>query len=1096
MPFAFVNGQLVTTGGAPGPTAVSPSASGGINAPTGSGSGAAPAPTAPKAPAVGPQTAPYATSTPGFGAGGVSPQYGTQSPTFLGTGTYTAPLFPINDQAITGAPAQGAAQNYGLNDVWSNLNTELQNAPNQGAGMVRASTGGPASYQAATGDAAQVQAAQSGYATSQAAQAAAASAEAAQGGYATGQAAQGGYATSQAAQGGYAQAGGVGLGVGGNSIAQQQALANTLNTQANGGGVSAADLQLKAGSDAGIAQQLAVLGSQRGATNAALAQRNAADQGAAAHAVLNQQMGIQRAQETQAAQQAEGAVLAAQGSQAAGINATQAGLTQQTQLANAANAQQSTLANTQNVQQAALTNAANAQAAQLQNAGFSQQTGLANEANAQQSTLQNTQNIQQANEANAALSQQAALANAGFTQQTSLSNAANAQQAGIQNAELAQQAGLANQGATNAMTSGNLAAINAASLGNAQLSQQTTLANLGYTNAASLANQNTELANSTLYDNEINAVLGAQAGIGQANKAASLADQQLQLQQMIAANQVNEQGFASSAQANANLTGAVVSGVAGLGAAGLNSLASSGGSAGAGAGDDITTFVPSAADTGTLGPNSPYYASSDENLKTGIEGGNPMMQSFLKNYRAAAGGSDATKVDVGEGSSFRNPTYGRTGAGGSAGGGGTGSSIGGLLGGIAGAVGGSFLLPGIGTAIGGSLGAKGGSAIGGAIGNGVDPATGATGGMAQMSPGSGVTVDESGWGQLPPAATGAALSDENEKGAITSGNRGMQAFLSQANAQTSAQNNSGSQSNAFMQTGTPPTAQADTQMPHAGFGTVSAPPAPPTVAGTTGPNPQQPFLQDPGAQNSGMPQLQGGPRGVGINYGGSSGGGFSDAGSPTGGTSGGGGITNYGGYQGASMDPSSAIGGGQIPQQTLVASPFAAGQTPPMLAAATNGTVQDGNPFLSVAPALTAPSMGSQVTSAGGLSYDPNGPFTQSGNGIGTVGRAVALSDEDEKDKATDPESVQRMLDQLQAYSYRYKDPKAPGAMPGQRLGVMAQDLERSPLGKAFVDENEKGQKFVNYGQMMGSQWAGLAMLNDRLDQHEDMLKSMSRDKR
>ena len=32
----------------------------------------------------------------------------------------------------------------------------------------------------------------------------------------------------------------------------------------------------------------------------------------------------------------------------------------------------------------------------------------------------------------------------------------------------------------------------------------------------------------------------------------------------------------------------------------------------------------------------------------------------------------------------------------------------------------------------------------------------------------------------------------------------------------------------------------------------------------------------------------------------------------------------------------------------------------------------------------------------------------------------------------------------------RYKDPSAPGAMPGQRLGVMAQDLEKSPLGDQF----------------------------------------------
>lgn len=950
-----------------------------------------PSTSGPAQPAPTTQNAGYTTSTPGFGAGGVSPQYGTQSPTFLGTGTYTAPLFPINDTAITGAPTQGAAQNYGLNNVWSNLSNELAAAPKQGAGMATATVGGPASYQAATGNAAQVNAAQTGYATSDAAQAQA--------------------AAMQAAQGGYAQADNTALGIGGNSLAEQQALARTLNTQATGGGVSAADLQLKAGTDAGIAQQLAILGSQRGQTNAALAQRNAADQGAAAHAVLNQQMGIQRAQETQAAQQAEGSVLAAQGSQAAGINATQAGLTQQTSLANAANAQQSTLAN--------------------------------------------TQNIQAANAANAQLSQQAALQNAGFTQQTSLANAENAQQAGLTNAQLAQQAGLANQGATNAMTSGNLAAVNAASLGNAQLSQQQNLANLGATNAATLANQQTQLANSTLYDNEINAVLGAQAGIGQANKAASLADQQLQLQQLIAANQVNEQGFASSAQANANLTGAVISGVTGLGAAGVNALANSGGSSGAAG--DITTQVPSGdiyATGGTLPANripTNLSVTSDENLKTGIEGGNPMMQSFLRNYRSATAGDDAgTKIDVNEGSRFRNPSFGQTaGTPGSPSVGGqigaTGGSIAGGVGGAAAGAAAGSVVPGVGTAIGGLIGGILGSQAGGAAGNAIGSAiapgtTRGPGGTVMTNPGSGVTVDESGWGEMPTGA----LSDENEKAAVTSGNRGMQAFLQQANAQTGAQNNSGSQSNAFMQTGGPPTAQVDTQLPSG-----------------------SPF--DGFAPQGSVPTISANPLGVGYSNATAGSGGFSDAGPPTGGTSSGGGFNTYGGYQGATM------GHQLMPGQANVASPFAPGQTPPMLAAATSGTVKNTGDI------FTQP--GTQAVA---------NPLTA---GSANLGFAQALSDEDEKEKSTEPHDVQKMLDQLSAFSYRYKNPNAPGAAPGQRLGVMAQDLERSPLGRTFVRETPNG-KMVDYGQMAGTQLAATAFLNERLDHHEAMLNYLSKDRR
>src|SRR6185437_6903658 len=203
----------------------------------------------------------YATQTPGYNNnGGGAPEYGTQSPSAFGTGQYVAPLFPINDQAITGAPAQGASTDYGLNSVWSNLNAELARAQNQpGAGMVRAATVGPASYQAATGQAALAQAAQGGYATS------------------------GPTAISTAGDAQFQ--------------AQQAALAHQLATTAAGGGVSAADLQLQRGAEQNIAQQLAVLGSQRGSSNAALAQRSAADQSAATAANLNQQMGLQRAQE-------------------------------------------------------------------------------------------------------------------------------------------------------------------------------------------------------------------------------------------------------------------------------------------------------------------------------------------------------------------------------------------------------------------------------------------------------------------------------------------------------------------------------------------------------------------------------------------------------------------------------------------------------------------------------------------------------------------------------------------------------------------------------------------------------------------------------
>ncbi|HTQ44438.1 MAG TPA: hypothetical protein VMI75_16870, partial [Polyangiaceae bacterium] len=221
------------------------------------------APAASSAPAAAPASTgtastPYATSTIGYnGNAGLS---GTQQPGIFGTGTFLANPYAVNDQAITGAPAAGAASNYGLNDVMGRLQQEV-------AGLQ------PQSYQAT---APQAQAAQGAGASGTAAQGTAATGTAS--GYnaalgnastanaASGLAALGNASLARAAQGGYATTGGTQISTAGDAQfqQQQQQLANTLATQANGGGVSPADLQLQQGMQQQIAGQLAVLGSQRG----------------------------------------------------------------------------------------------------------------------------------------------------------------------------------------------------------------------------------------------------------------------------------------------------------------------------------------------------------------------------------------------------------------------------------------------------------------------------------------------------------------------------------------------------------------------------------------------------------------------------------------------------------------------------------------------------------------------------------------------------------------------------------------------------------------------------------------------------------------
>lgn len=74
----------------------------------------------------------------------------------------------------------------------------------------------------------------------------------------------------------------------------------------------------------------------------------------------------------------------------------------------------------------------------------------------------------------------------------------------------------------------------------------------------------------------------------------------------------------------------------------------------------------------------------------------------------------------------------------------------------------------------------------------------------------------------------------------------------------------------------------------------------------------------------------------------------------------------------------------------------------------------------------------------------------------------------------------QKMLDDLTPYSYNYKN-KENGS--GPQLGVMAQDLERSPAGKDMVEKDKNGLKRIvpNVSTILGAQ----ANLNERLNKIE-----------
>lgn len=75
--------------------------------------------------------------------------------------------------------------------------------------------------------------------------------------------------------------------------------------------------------------------------------------------------------------------------------------------------------------------------------------------------------------------------------------------------------------------------------------------------------------------------------------------------------------------------------------------------------------------------------------------------------------------------------------------------------------------------------------------------------------------------------------------------------------------------------------------------------------------------------------------------------------------------------------------------------------------------------------------------------------------------------------------AVRQMLDSLHPYSYEYKDPEKHGE--GRRLGIMAQDMEKTGLGRSVVQNRSDG-KYIDLNKATSLSLAGIASLNRRLD--------------
>lgn len=297
---------------------------------------------------------------------------------------------------------------------------------------------------------------------------------------------------------------------------------NNLYATTQGYGPSLAAEQAKIQQQQAIANQMAVIGSQRGSGNTALGLRSAGIQAAQAQQQATQAAVLGRAQEQIAASQAlTGALHNTQGQVMQGAQA-QAAFQQEAALHNMAayNAQEQF--NAQQLNQNQALNASAANQTEQYNAQLAQQIALAN---AQYGNAQEQFNASQAN-------------------QQSQYNTAAQNQAMLQQGSMDQQTNLANQ----------------------QVLQQTNLANLSSSQATNLANLQAAQQTQALNTNEYNAMLQAQMALGNTNLTAAENYANLVAQQSTQLYGINKGVALNSANNQMGLVGAGIAGAAGIAA--------------------------------------------------------------------------------------------------------------------------------------------------------------------------------------------------------------------------------------------------------------------------------------------------------------------------------------------------------------------------------------------------------------------------------------------------------------------------------------------------------------------------------------------------
>jgi hypothetical protein len=100
----------------------------------------------------------------------------------------------------------------------------------------------------------------------------------------------------------------------------------------------------------------------------------------------------------------------------------------------------------------------------------------------------------------------------------------------------------------------------------------------------------------------------------------------------------------------------------------------------------------------------------------------------------------------------------------------------------------------------------------------------------------------------------------------------------------------------------------------------------------------------------------------------------------------------------------------------------------------------------------------------------------------GTIGAgAMIASDERSKTDIQDGDmDLESFLESLDPKKYKYKDPERFGE--GDHVSVMAQDLEKTPMGRDAVKQDVDGTKLVDYAKLLPEIVAALGHLNKKVE--------------